>query len=92
MKALDFLVCLIPLCMILFYSVKESAPITHIKFNATMSLGIYLCHPYAIRLVAEFLPQKTFEITVLKYFIVAILAVAMWWILDKINKKLPYFL
>ncbi|WP_300564531.1 acyltransferase [Flavobacterium sp.] len=91
-KALDFLVCLIPLCMILFYWVKESAPITNIKFNATMSLGIYLCHPYAIRLVSEFLPQKTFEITVLKYFIVALLAIGMWWILEKINKKLPYFL
>ncbi|MEO8516880.1 MAG: acyltransferase [Flavobacterium sp.] len=91
-KALDFLLLLIPTCMILFCFVNESKTITNIKFNTTLSLGIYLCHPYAIRLVYEYLPQKTFESVVLKYFMISILAVLIWWILEKINRKFPYLL
>ncbi len=91
-KAMDFLVLLIPFCMILFCQVNESKAITKLKFNSSLSLGIYLCHPYVIRLVYEFLPQKEFEFVVLKYFIVCILAVAFWWMIDQINKKLPWFL
>jgi peptidoglycan/LPS O-acetylase OafA/YrhL len=91
-KALDFLVFLIPLCMVLFHRVNESKNISNVKFNPSLSLGIYLCHPYAIRLVYEILPQKNFEFVVIKYFVIATLAVLIWWLLEKINRKFPYFL
>lgn len=91
-KALDFLLLLIPICMILFYTVNESKAITNVKFNPSVSLGIYLCHPYAIRLIYEYLPQKTFEFVVLKYFMISVLAIVIWWILEKINRKFPYLL
>lgn len=91
-KALDFLILLIPFCMLLFYTVNESKAVTDAKFNSGLSLGIYLCHPYAIRLVSEFLPQKTFEFIVLKYFMISLLAIIFWWIIEKINRKFPYFL
>lgn len=91
-KAMDFLLFLFPLCMLLFSVFKEWNPTTQFKVNTTMSLGIYLCHPYVIRLVYEFIPQKTFELVVLKYVIICALAVLFWWILDKINKRFPYFL
>lgn len=91
-KALDFLVLLIPFCMILFYTVNESEALLNVKVNSGLSLGIYLCHPYCIRLVYEFLPQKTFEFVVLKYFLISVLAVLFWWIIEKINRKFPWFL
>lgn len=91
-KALDFLVLLIPFCMILFYTINESKAVTTLKFDSSLSLGIYLCHPYCIRLVYEFLPQKTFEFVVLKYFLISFLAIFSWWIIEKINRKFPWFL
>lgn len=90
-KAMDFLLILIPFCLILFYSV-ETRTSKPFEFPSNISLGIYLCHPYAIRLVYEFLPKKTFELIVLKYFLVCIVALLFWYILDKINRKYPYFL
>jgi len=90
-KAMDFLLVLPLLSMLTFSIVNETKSISEIKINATFSLGIYLVHPYAIRLVYEFLPQKTFGFVVFKYFLICILAIGFWWIVDKINKKFPYF-
>jgi len=91
-KAMDFLVVLPLLSMLVFYNVKESKSIYQGPISTTFSLGIYLCHPYAIRLVYEFLPQKTFDFVVLKYFLICFVAIGFWWIVDKINKKWTYFL
>lgn len=90
-KAMDFLLFLIPFCMLLFY-VIESKSSVEFQLASSLSLGIYLCHPYAIRLVCQFLPQKTFEYIVLKYFLISILAIIFWWVLEKINRKWNYFL
>lgn len=90
-KAMDFLLFLPLLSMLTFSIVKERASITDVPVSSTLSLGIYLVHPYAIRLVYEILPQKTFGFVVVKYFLVCITAIFFWWILDKINKRIPYF-
>ena len=90
-KAMDFLIVLPLLSMLTFLLGKEAKPINTVSISSTFSLGIYLTHPYAIRLVSEFLPQKTFGIVVVKYFIICFTAILFWWIVDKINKKIPYF-
>ncbi|GAA4772446.1 MULTISPECIES: acyltransferase family protein [Flavobacterium] len=90
-KAMDFLLLLPLLSMLTFSIIKERASVLDAPINSTLSLGIYLTHPYAIRLVYKFLPQKTFDFVVIKYFLVCITAIVLWWILDKINKKIPYF-
>lgn len=89
-KAMDFLIVLPLLSMFTLVVANESKSVTSTAVNPTLSLGIYLVHPYAIRLVYEFLPQKTFELVVVKYFLVSFIALLFWWILDKINKKAPY--
>ncbi|MES2811414.1 MAG: acyltransferase [Bacteroidota bacterium] len=91
-KAMDFLIVLPLLSMLTFALVNESESIYEGKISATFSLGIYLCHPYVIRLVNEFLPQKTFGLVVFKYVLICLIAIGLWWIVDKINKKSPYFL
>ncbi|MFK7048786.1 acyltransferase family protein [Flavobacterium davisii] len=90
-KAMDFLLVLPLLSMLTFSIVKEKASFSDASINSTFSLGIYLTHPYAMRLVYEMFPQKTFGFIVVKYFLVSFTAILFWWILDKINKKIPYF-
>ena len=90
-KAMDFLIVLPLLSMLTFHIANEAKAVANITISSTLSLGIYLTHPYAIRLVSEFLPQKTFSIVVVKYFLVCFTAVFFWWLLDKVNKKIPYF-
>lgn len=90
-KAMDFLIVLPLLSMFTLVVVNESKEVSSMILNPTLSLGIYLVHPYAIRLVYEFLPQKTFGFVVVKYLLVCCTAIVLWWILDKINKKIPYF-
>ncbi|MCL9807249.1 acyltransferase [Flavobacterium amniphilum] len=89
-KAMDFLIVLPLLSMLTFHIAHQAKSVTTGTVSSTLSLGIYLTHPYAIRLVSEFLPQKTFGIIVVKYFLVCLTAILFWWILDKINKKIPY--
>lgn len=91
-KAMDFLMLLPLLSMLTFYWVKESKSITAKSIHPTLSLGIYLCHPYAIRVINEFLPQKTFGFWLLKYPIICLVALGLWFVVNKINKKLPYLL
>lgn len=90
-KAMDFLLVLPLLSMLTFTVVMETKPIATLIINPTLSLGIYLCHPYAIRLVYEFLPQKTLGITLVKYVLICALAIVFWWVLDKVNKHFSYF-
>jgi peptidoglycan/LPS O-acetylase OafA/YrhL len=90
--ALDFYLAMLPVSMLLFSMAAESKWQSKLKINATMSLGIFLCHPYMIRLVYEFLPQRTLELTLLKYVLISFLAILLWYLVERINRKLPYFL
>ena len=89
--AMDFLFVLPLLSMVTFYICNEAHTFSTIGISPTLSLGIYLCHPYAIRLVNEVIPQKTFGYWGVKYPLICLVAIALWWIVDKINKRLPYF-
>lgn len=89
--AMDFLLTLPILSMLTFYCINEAKSFSSVKVNSTLSLGIYLCHPYAIRLVYEFLPQKTLGFTAIKYVLICAIALVFWWIVDKINKRFSYF-
>ncbi|KGO89477.1 acyltransferase family protein [Flavobacterium suncheonense] len=90
--ALDFFVSLLPISMLLLHWAVTAKLILKWTIPGTLSLGIYLCHPYMIRLVTEFLPQKTLGMIVCKYFIICLLSVVVWYFLEKINRKFPYFL
>lgn len=90
-NSMNILIILPLLSMFTFLLVNQNKSFSSKEISSTLSLGIYLTHPYAIRLVYEILPQKTFGFVVVKYFLGCIIAVLFWWILDKINKKIPYF-
>lgn len=90
--AMDFFVSLLPISMLLLHWVVTTNLMLQGTIPGTLSLGIYLCHPYMIRLVSEFLPQKTFGFILLKYVVICLLAVVVWYFLEKINRKFPYFL
>lgn len=91
-KAMDFLLTLPLLSMLTFYWVNESKSVTEkVMPAATFSLGIYLCHPYAIRIMNEFLPEKGFYDWLIKFPIICLLAIGLWWIVDKVNKRFSWF-
>jgi len=90
--AMDFFVSLLPISMFLLHWAVTINLMLKGTIPGTLSLGIYLCHPYMIRLVSEFLPQKTFGFILLKYVVICLLAVVVWYFLEKINRKFPYFL
>ena len=90
--AMDFFVSLLPISMFLLHWAVTTNLMLQGAIPGTLSLGIYLCHPYMIRLVSEFLPQKTFGFILLKYVVICLLAVLVWYFLEKINRKFPYFL
>lgn len=89
--ALDFYIMILPVSMLLFSFAAESRSQSELHINPTLSLGIYLCHPYAIRLVYEFLPQRSFEFIALKYVLICFLAVLFWFVVARINRRFPYF-
>jgi len=89
--ALDFYVMILPISMLLFNFAAESQWQSQFQINPTLSLGIYLCHPYAIRLVYEYLPQRTFKFKSLKYVLICLTAILFWFIVARINKKIPFF-
>jgi len=89
--ALDFYVMILPISMLLFNFAAESQWQSQFQINPTLSLGIYLCHPYAIRLVYEYLPQRTLEFIALKYVLICLTAILFWFIVARINKKIPFF-
>lgn len=89
--ALDFYIMILPVSMLLFSLAAENKSLTELQFNPTLSLGVYLCHPYAIRLVYEYLPQRSLEYIVLKYFLICFLTILFWFVVARLNRKLPYF-
>lgn len=90
-KAMDFLLVLPLLSMLTFNWVNNFKSIANQELPSTLSLGIYLCHPYAIRIVNEFLPQKEFYDWLLKFPIICLLAVLLWWVVEKVNKQFSWF-
>ncbi|MDI9311840.1 MAG: acyltransferase family protein [Limnohabitans sp.] len=90
-KAMDFLFVLPFLSMLTFYWVNESKSVTVQTIHPTLSLGVYLCHPYAIRIVNEFFPEKGFYDWLLKFPIICLVAVVLWWLVEQVNKRFAYF-
>ena len=89
--ALDFYIMILPVSMLLFALATESKLLSERQINPTLSLGIYLCHPYAIRLVYEYLPQRSLEFIALKYILICFLTILFWFVIARINRKFPYF-
>lgn len=89
--ALDFYIMILPVSMFLFSLAVENQSQSKVQINPTLSLGIYLCHPYAIRLVYEYFPQRSFGVLLLKYCFICLFAILFWFILSRVNRKLPYF-
>lgn len=89
--ALDFYIMILPVSMLLFSVAAESKSLSELQINPTLSLGVYLCHPYAIRLVYEYIPQRSFECIVLKYFLICLLTLFFWFVVARINRRFPYF-
>ncbi|MCG2610483.1 acyltransferase [Flavobacterium sp. SM15] len=92
LPALDFYISILPLSMLLLSFSVERTFTTRFSIPSSLSLGIYLTHPYMIRLVYEFLPQKMFEMIVLKYFMICLLSLLCWYLVERINRKFPYML
>lgn len=88
--ALDFYILLIPVSMTLFSLAAECKKQPSLQLDTTLSLGIYLCHPYAIRVVYEFLPQRSLGFIFLKYVLICVLALVFWFVLSRVNKRFPY--
>lgn len=89
--AFDFYIMILPVSMLLFAFAVESRRQIKLQINPTLSLGVYLCHPYAIRLVYEYFPQRTLELTFIKYVLISLLAIVFWFLIERLNRKLPYF-
>lgn len=81
----------IPLCILILYAAIETEKQIQIKVNPTLSLGIYLTHFYAVYYVFVNFESDTFEKICINYGIICILTIILWYIVDKINKKFPYF-
>ncbi|WP_313807219.1 acyltransferase family protein [Flavobacterium sp.] len=89
--AMDFFVFLLPISLLLLQLAVQNNVQMKWSIPATLSLGIYLLHPYMIRLVYEFLPQKTIGFISVKYFIICGITLVLWFVVDRINRKFPYF-
>lgn len=90
--ALDFYLLLLPLSMVLFQFAEQCKKAARFEPDSSLSLGVYLCHPYAIRLVYEYLPQRDLGFIFLKYILIAVIAFLLWAFVRQLNRKFPFFL
>lgn len=81
----------IPISMFVVCLAFEIKNIKQFKINSTLPLGIYLCHFYAIYFISGKIHENTVGFICIKYVLVCILSLIFWYLLDKLNKKLPYF-
>lgn len=81
----------LPLCLLLLYWIVESKKQIQINVKPNISLGIYLCHFYAVYYLYDVFPATTFGMIWIKYFLICFISVILWYIVDKINSKFPYF-
>ncbi|WP_310556093.1 acyltransferase family protein [Flavobacterium sp.] len=81
----------LPISLILVNKVLEGQFKTSLKINPTLPIGIYLCHFYAVYYVFRKFPNVPIEFEVFKFLLICLLTIVIWFVLDKINKKFPYF-
>lgn len=81
----------IPICLLVLYAAIETEKQIQIKVNPTLSLGIYLTHFYAVFYMFDKIKSDSFGMICIKYSVICILTLILWYIVDKINKKFPYF-
>ena len=81
----------LPLSLILVNKVLQGNFKTSLKVNPTLPIGIYLCHFYAIYYVFGRFPFVPIEFEIFKFLLICLITIIFWFILDKINKKIPYF-
>lgn len=81
----------IPICLLVLYTAIETRKQIQIKVNPTLSLGIYLTHFYAVFYMFDKIKSDSFGMICIKYGVICILTIILWYIVDKINKKFPYF-
>jgi surface polysaccharide O-acyltransferase-like enzyme len=81
----------IPISLLSLYFALETRKQIQIKANPTLSLGIYLTHFYAVFYMFDKIKSDSFGMIWLKYSIICILTIILWFIINKINKKFPYF-
>lgn len=79
-----------PCSIFIFNSFLKSKKQININFPPTLSLGIYLIHFYILLEVFKKNSPTTYESYFFNYFLIIIFTLISWFILDKINKKLPY--
>jgi len=80
-----------PCSIFIFNSFLKSKKQININFPSTLSLGIYLIHFYILLEVFKKNIPTTYESYYFNYFLIIIFTLISWFILDKINKKIPYF-
>lgn len=80
-----------PICLFLFDLIIKKEKEISIKSPLSLSLGIYLIHFYIVFKVFQKFTSNTIEAHFLKYLIVSLLSIFVWYIMDKINKKIPIF-
>ena len=88
---LNIYITSIPLCLLILYAAIETKKQIQIKVNPTLSLGIYLTHFYSIFYMFDKIKSDAFGMIWIKYGVICILTLILWYIMDKINKKYPYF-
>jgi surface polysaccharide O-acyltransferase-like enzyme len=85
-----YLTC-IPIVFLLLYFVLETKKQVKIQLPGNLSLGIYLIHFYAIYFIFQKLNDGSLISIFTKFFLVCIIAAILWYPLEKLNKKFPYF-
>jgi surface polysaccharide O-acyltransferase-like enzyme len=88
---LNIFVMTIPLSMIVVCYAFESKKSLDIKVNSSLSLGIYLCHFYPVYFTIIKVQEVSLGFMMYKYAIVCIFTLIIWFILDRINKKIAIF-
>lgn len=79
------------LTLFIFDFVLKSKKSVRLKFPSTLSLGIYLIHFYVVLIVFQKYPTDTVLAYIIKYFIICCLTIIIWYIMDKLNKKIAVF-
>lgn len=79
----------LPLSLLLFSWVSNLKQQFKYSIPITLSLGIYLIHFFIILEVFKKYQSMTYYSYYLKFLIVILVTLVIWYILDKINKKIP---
>lgn len=81
----------LPIALLLFSWVIHSKKQFPYTIPSTLSLGIYVIHFYIVLEVFKKYLDTSYISYYYKFGIVIVLTVLVWFVLDKINKKIPIF-